>query len=69
MPIMNLAAPGTKYGPCAGADCPHPRCKKARRTAVMICPPCDKEIGYGVNFVKEEHRGGRLVHVTCSLLT
>ena len=64
MPTMNLAGPGTAYGPCLG-ECSHPRCARSRRTASLICPRCDNEIGYGTDYVKEDGRNGRLVHVAC----
>jgi hypothetical protein len=66
MPIMNLAPPGTQYGPCL-RECRHRRCAMSRRTASLICPQCNQEIGYGVNFTKEDKRNGRFVHVACSL--
>jgi hypothetical protein len=64
-PTMNLALPGSTYGPCLG-ECNHPRCAHWRRTAVLICPLCDKEIGYSVDYVKEDRRNGRLVHTNCA---
>jgi hypothetical protein len=63
-PTMNLAPPGSRYGPCQ-TDCPHPRCKRSRRTATAICRHCGQEIGYEVDHRADAATAGALVHSTC----
>jgi hypothetical protein len=64
MPTMNLARPGTTYGPCQ-TDCNHPRCVRARRAASLFCLRCDREIGYGVDYVDDPERKGAVAHKAC----
>jgi hypothetical protein len=61
---MNLAPPGTQYGPCVG-ECPHQRCERSRRTASMTCRFCGAEIGYCVNYVADPARRAGVVHCAC----
>ena len=67
---MNLARPGTTYGPCQ-TDCKHPRCVRSRRTAATICRLCSQEIGYGVDYAQDPKsrivgaRADALAHVAC----
>jgi len=64
MPTMNLARPGTQYGPCQ-TDCNHPRCKRSRKTAATACRRCGKEIGYGIDYTADEATPTGLVHLVC----
>ena len=70
MPIMNLAQPGSQYGPCQ-TDCKHPRCVRYCRAAGTICRLCSEEIGYGVDYTQDPKnrvvgaRASALVHVAC----
>ena len=66
-PTMNLAPPGSRYGPCR-TDCPHPRCKRSRRAAATICGQCGLEIGYDVNHTADPAKAGALVHSACEVL-
>lgn len=61
---MNLAAPGTEYGPCRG-ECTHPRCKRARKAAGTHCRRCELVIGYDTNYVADPVGSSVLVHATC----
>jgi hypothetical protein len=63
-PTMNLASPGSRYGPCQ-TDCIHPRCKRSRRAAATICRQCGQEIGYNVNHIADPAKAGALVHSKC----
>jgi hypothetical protein len=63
-PTMNLASPGTRYGPCQ-TDCTHPRCKKSRKAAATICLQCGQEIGYEVNHAADFAKAGALIHSAC----
>ena len=64
LPIMNLASPGTEYGPCLG-DCNHPRCNRARKAATSVCRLCGREIGYAIDYVADPARALSFVHTGC----
>ena len=64
LPIMNLAAPGTEYGPCLG-ECNHPRCNRARKAATSLCRLCRREIGYSVDYVANPGQALSFVHAVC----
>ncbi|QIN85464.1 hypothetical protein GBA63_22445 (plasmid) [Rubrobacter tropicus] len=66
MAASTLAAPGTKYGPCA-EPCPHTDCAHTRRMAAAVCPLCNGEIGYERRFYNDGDPGGfDLVHALCA---
>ena len=64
MSIMNLARPGSKYGPCLG-ECNHVRCARSRATAGKVCRQCGQEIGYGVDCTEDPSNAKKLVHLAC----
>jgi hypothetical protein len=57
-----LARPGTTTGPCKVA-CAHRDCAETRGMAATLCADCQKPIGYGVRFYRDEQGG--LVHAAC----
>lgn len=60
-----LAAPGTKYGPCA-SPCQHVDCRTAREIAESQCLLCGDPIGFDRHFYNYEGAEGEgFVHAAC----
>jgi hypothetical protein len=70
MAATSNAAPGTEYGPCAGI-CSHRDCADTRATAQVKCTACDKVIGYGQPFYRDNPDGvtdwKKLIHASCAV--
>lgn len=59
-----LAAPGTKFGPCA-TECQHTDCAATREMAGTACRKCGESIGYDRRFFIEDDK--QFIHYLCEL--
>ena len=65
MAATSIPAPGTDYGPCEAARA-HRDCAGSRRMAAVVCPFCEKPIGYETRLYNEGAPGSyELAHALC----